>query len=221
MSAETLERSVLEGKDREQLVAIAQALGVKSVSRAKKADLIGKILEQTGSGPSSGDDRQADAVGGASRRGADPGADADAPGTQASSPIADTPGATTRPDDEVVLGPDGEPLPEWEVALLAQGVATEATEAPAPVPASAPAASSQSNTQSSTQSNPQAPARFESDRDGSLPLGCRPSVTTTVLPAHPHPHPGRRRLAPHRPRRRPDDRRHCSDRSRSVRGSCR
>ena len=49
MSAETLERSVLEAKDREQLVAIAQALGIKSVSRAKKADLIGKILEQTGS----------------------------------------------------------------------------------------------------------------------------------------------------------------------------
>ena len=145
MSAETLERSVLEGKDREQLVAIAQALGVKSVSRAKKADLIGKILEQTGSGPSSGDDRQVDAVGGAARGGADPGAGADAPGAQSSSPIADTPAATTRPDDEVVLGPDGEPLPEWEVALLAQGGATEATEAPAPVPASAPAATTQSN----------------------------------------------------------------------------
>ncbi len=43
-----LERSVLESKDREQLLAIAQALGVKSVSRAKKVDLIAKILEQTG-----------------------------------------------------------------------------------------------------------------------------------------------------------------------------
>ena len=97
MSAETLERSVLEGKDREQLVAIAQALGVKSVSRAKKADLIGKILEQTGSGPSSGDDRQADAVatgGRAARDGADPGAGTDAPGAQASSPIAETAAAT-------------------------------------------------------------------------------------------------------------------------------
>ena len=43
-----LERSVLEAKDREQLMAIATALGIKSVSRAKKADLIGKIIEQAG-----------------------------------------------------------------------------------------------------------------------------------------------------------------------------
>jgi transcription termination factor Rho len=48
-STEALERSVLEGKDREQLLAIAAALGVKATSRAKKADIIGKILEQTGS----------------------------------------------------------------------------------------------------------------------------------------------------------------------------
>ena len=47
MAAEALEQSVLESKDREQLMAIAQALGVKSVSRAKKAELIDKILEQT------------------------------------------------------------------------------------------------------------------------------------------------------------------------------
>jgi transcription termination factor Rho len=156
VSAETLERSVLEGKDREQLVAIAQALGVKSVSRAKKADLIGKILEQTGSGPSTGGDRQVDAGGGAVRDGADPGADTGAPEAQASSPIAETPAPTARPDDEVVLGPDGEPLPEWEVALLAQGGAADA---PAPVPAPAPAPAA-------TQSNAQAPGRYESDRDG-------------------------------------------------------
>ena len=51
MSVETLERSVLEGKDREQLLAIASALGVKALSRAKKADIIDRILEQTGAGP--------------------------------------------------------------------------------------------------------------------------------------------------------------------------
>ncbi len=156
MSAETLERSVLEGKDREQLVAIAQALGVKSVSRAKKADLIGKILEQTGSGPSSGDDRQAAAAGtggaatGAAHDGADPGAGADAPGEQASSPIAQSVTATASPDDGVVLGPDGEPLPEWEVALLAQGGAAEAPAAKAPT----------------IQPNPPVPTQPEPDRDG-------------------------------------------------------
>src|SRR2546421_7402075 len=46
-STEALERSVLESKDREQLLAIAAALGVKATSRAKKADIIAKILEQT------------------------------------------------------------------------------------------------------------------------------------------------------------------------------
>ena len=52
MSVQTLDHSVLDGKDREQLVAIAQALGVKSVTRAKKADLIAKIIEQAGGGSS-------------------------------------------------------------------------------------------------------------------------------------------------------------------------
>jgi transcription termination factor Rho len=46
--SETLERSVLEGKDREQLLTIATALGVKAGSRAKKAEIIDKILESTG-----------------------------------------------------------------------------------------------------------------------------------------------------------------------------
>ncbi len=53
--AETLERSMLEGKDREQLLTIAAALGVKGSSRAKKADIIDKILAQTsGAAPGSG-----------------------------------------------------------------------------------------------------------------------------------------------------------------------
>jgi transcription termination factor Rho len=54
MSAETLERSVLEGKDREQLIAIATALGLKALSRAKKGEIIDRILEQTGAAPSAG-----------------------------------------------------------------------------------------------------------------------------------------------------------------------
>ena len=49
-ASETLERSVLESKDREQLLAIASALGAKAGSRTKKADIIDKILEQTGGG---------------------------------------------------------------------------------------------------------------------------------------------------------------------------
>src|SRR5262245_13823320 len=50
MSAEqnTLERSALERKDREELTTIAQALGAKPPSRARKADIVQLILELTG-----------------------------------------------------------------------------------------------------------------------------------------------------------------------------
>ena len=47
MASEALEQSALEAKDREQLVAIAKALGVKSAARAKKEEIIELILEQT------------------------------------------------------------------------------------------------------------------------------------------------------------------------------
>ncbi len=48
MSDPQLERSVLEGKDREELFAIAEALGARPTSRAKKSDLITQILRATG-----------------------------------------------------------------------------------------------------------------------------------------------------------------------------
>ena len=44
----TLERSALERKDREELTTIAQALGAKPPSRARKADIVQLILELTG-----------------------------------------------------------------------------------------------------------------------------------------------------------------------------
>ena len=42
---------MLESKDKDQLLAIAQALGIKTTARAAKATLIAKILETTGVGP--------------------------------------------------------------------------------------------------------------------------------------------------------------------------
>ena len=48
MSEPQLERSVLEAKEREELVAIADALGARPGPRAKKADLITHILRATG-----------------------------------------------------------------------------------------------------------------------------------------------------------------------------
>ena len=49
-----LERTALEGKDRDELVAIATALGGKPASRAKKADIVDLILELTGVTPAAG-----------------------------------------------------------------------------------------------------------------------------------------------------------------------
>jgi len=51
MSEPQLERSVLEAKEREELYAIADALGTKPGSRAKKADLITQILRAVGAEP--------------------------------------------------------------------------------------------------------------------------------------------------------------------------
>ncbi|HWE54492.1 MAG TPA: transcription termination factor Rho [Acidimicrobiales bacterium] len=48
MSEPQLERSVLEAKERDELVAIADALGARPAPRAKKADLITSILKATG-----------------------------------------------------------------------------------------------------------------------------------------------------------------------------
>ena len=46
MTAEQqLERSVLEGKERDELSAIAQAMSLKTTSRTKKADIIDQILD--------------------------------------------------------------------------------------------------------------------------------------------------------------------------------
>ena len=83
-------------------MAIAQALGVKSVSRAKKAELIEKILEQTATPEPT--------------KKAAPKADAPA----AKSSANDAKPASAKPaasDQRVVIGPDGEPLSEWELEL--------------------------------------------------------------------------------------------------------
>ena len=101
-------RDVLENKDKEQLVTIAQALGIKSVSRLKKAELVDRILEQTGAsdGPAAEPAPAAPA----------PAKAQPAPAKAQSAPAA----------DEVILGPDGEPLADWEIELIKSG------DAPAP-----------------------------------------------------------------------------------------
>lgn len=93
MANGALEQSALEAKDREQLVAIAGALGVKSSSRAKKADLIDMILEQT-------------------KPAAPVAAKSSAKPASAAKEVA-VPAADKGP----VLGADGEALADWEIEL--------------------------------------------------------------------------------------------------------
>jgi transcription termination factor Rho len=61
-----LERSVLEGKERDELSAIAQAMSLKTTSRTKKADIIDQILHATGvtSGSAGGASSNGDAEAG-------------------------------------------------------------------------------------------------------------------------------------------------------------
>lgn len=90
VASRALEQSALVEKDREQLVAIATALGVKSAARAKKADLVDMILEQT--------------------KPADP---EPTPVAVATPAVAD-PAVNSTPR---VLGANGEALAEWEIEL--------------------------------------------------------------------------------------------------------
>ena len=65
MTAEQqLERSVLEGKERDELSAIAQAMSLKTTSRTKKADIIDQILDATGVTSGSGAGGQSNGDGG-------------------------------------------------------------------------------------------------------------------------------------------------------------
>jgi transcription termination factor Rho len=53
VAAAALEQSILESKDKDTLLEMAKALGVKVNARLKKGDIIDKILDTTGSGSSS------------------------------------------------------------------------------------------------------------------------------------------------------------------------
>ena len=56
---DTFDRTQLDGKDREQLSEIAGALGVKAISRMRKADLVDAIVAAAGSNGRAAPARQA------------------------------------------------------------------------------------------------------------------------------------------------------------------
>lgn len=121
MVADALEKSVLESKDKEQLVAIATALGIKAGPRAKKEDIITQILDTVG-GPGEAATTPEKPKRGPGRppkaRPVDGATTSDAPAGDDQEPVAPAPA--------VILGPDGEPLAEWEAELVRQGVSTVA-----------------------------------------------------------------------------------------------
>ncbi len=180
MAAAALEQSILESKDKDTLLEMAKALGVKASARLKKGEIIDKILDTTGSGnaaapsgapasnttsdstsgtprsngagtlteppaPTSPSDTGASGSGEQDAGGERPSANGapatpvttpaptiTAPVTSSSSPerSPNTPSTsdTTAPAS-VPVGADGEPLADWEIALLEQGDATAGTEA--------------------------------------------------------------------------------------------
>jgi transcription termination factor Rho len=146
---ETLERSVLEGKDRDQLVTIAGALGLKPAARASKTTIIDKILETT-SGAEAPAAKPAKAAKAAKTAKApakkagkkaaateedspelsfddggsdDESADDDSGDNDSAYGISASASAPASPKADVVvhMGPDGEPLADWEVELLNSG----------------------------------------------------------------------------------------------------
>jgi transcription termination factor Rho len=116
-SSEALERSVLEGKDRDALLRIAEVLGVKAGSRTKKAEIVDRILEQTGAAPA-----RTDAAEPATKP-------ASGRSTSRSASSKATASATVS-EPEVngdAAGEPEEPPAEWEVALGEDaGVTSEA-----------------------------------------------------------------------------------------------
>jgi transcription termination factor Rho len=122
----TLERSALERKDREELTTIAQALGAKPPSRARKAEIVQLILELTGvaspeaSGGGEGvaKPKRARAGNGGSKQEAtvdesDSGAEASTAGTTTStdepSEAAGSPGTDEPPAEWETLADESEP----------------------------------------------------------------------------------------------------------------
>jgi len=136
VAAEALERSALEGKDKDQLTQIAKALGVTGISKLKKADLVARIIETTGGEANKSHNNGAAANGSSSTGRSESAAPADSLASapeeaSAPAPAPEPAEAPASSDDAPTVGPDGEPLADWEIELAKQGISTETTEEPA------------------------------------------------------------------------------------------
>ena len=124
MAAQALEQSVLETKDKDQLLAISKALGVKVTARSKKADIISAILETTG-GSSAGDATDQPTSSGA-KKASTSGGDRSATSATEDAPAETTGDSTTsarsKKAAEAAPAPatDEEPPAEWELEFSAE-----------------------------------------------------------------------------------------------------
>jgi len=124
VAAQALEQSVLETKDKDQLLAISKALGVKVTARSKKADIISAILATTG-GSSAGDATDQPTSSGA-KKASTSGGDRSATSATEDAP-AETTGDSTasarsKKAAEAAPAPatDEEPPAEWELEFSAE-----------------------------------------------------------------------------------------------------
>ncbi len=113
MAAAALEQSILESKDKDTLLEMAKALGVKVNARLKKSDIIDKILDTTG--PSNAP-APAPSIEVAPTEPSAPPAPSAAPSSTSS---ANGDHAESPTSAKVVLGSDGEPLADWEIEFAA------------------------------------------------------------------------------------------------------
>jgi transcription termination factor Rho len=133
MSTAELDRSMLDGKDREELHAIAAAVGVKAPTRMRKADLVSAILEAATSGGGAGNggsaaDAPARARTVRSARASQVGRDSVAALAAEQDAIAS---ATDGPDD---ADPEIAPRPRRSAATTAAPAEPAAAPEPAPEP---------------------------------------------------------------------------------------
>jgi transcription termination factor Rho len=158
----TLERSALERKDREELTTIAQALGAKPPSRARKAEIVQLILELTGvadkSGKSETSEKPEQAEGtdaGEGNGAASEARPAGQAGEAGEEPTVDQTNGTDGPEGGAAASSEpataeppaaSEPPAEWELALSSDDTSSAASSGSTGSPGEAPRTSDASST---------------------------------------------------------------------------
>jgi transcription termination factor Rho len=128
---EALERSVLEAKERDELAVIAEAIGLKPTSRAKKSDLVDQILQ--GIGVEAATEEKPKKARAPRKKAAEPAATAEAPAEAATE--AAPPAEAPAPADASGNGaPADAAAASAAVANGAPATAPAQTEQPPPAP---------------------------------------------------------------------------------------